>query len=37
MAFLPTLSMADSGGEGNGKKVTSWHGILEKLKISYPK
>jgi hypothetical protein len=37
MAFLPTLSMADSGGEGKGKTVTSRHGVLEKLKISSPK
>jgi hypothetical protein len=37
MAYLPALSMADSGGEGKGKKATSRHGVLEKLKISYPK
>jgi hypothetical protein len=37
MAFLPALSMADSGGEGKGKEVTRRHGVLEKLMISYPK
>jgi hypothetical protein len=34
MASIPTLSMADSGVEGKGEKVTGGYSVLERITIS---
>jgi hypothetical protein len=37
MASISTLSMADSGVEGKGRKVTGRYGVLEKITIDASK